>query len=105
MLRSRYDLTPAIQLWVGELQLAGVDLVEYGIKEKALQASDLVDTYLDVYWQFQEDVLNFRYFSLSYGPNPQDWHIWTSDPVDELANEFWEMMEISVKTMPGAWVE
>jgi hypothetical protein len=42
---------------------------------------------------------------LSYGPNPEDWHVRFDNPVDEVVGEFWEMVEREEEIMPGTWVE
>jgi hypothetical protein len=49
--------------------------------------------------------LEVHLFSLSYGPNPEDWHVWFDNPVDEVVGEFWEMVEREEEIMPGTWVE
>jgi hypothetical protein len=49
--------------------------------------------------------LLFRILSLEFGPRPEEWRLWVSNPVDELAWEFWEMVERGEQVMPGTWID
>ncbi|GIJ83297.1 hypothetical protein Asppvi_002116 [Aspergillus pseudoviridinutans] len=116
--RARYNFHQILQRWALELQAAGVDLAAYGAKESALWKSGAVDSSFKVFmWSLRKDPfyhnqseeygewLEVHLFSLSYGPNPEDWHVWFDNPVDEVVGEFWEMMEREEEIMPGTWVE
>lgn len=104
-----------LQRWALELQAAGVDLAAYGAKESDLWKSGAVDTSFKVFvcssyddpfaLQLGGQWLKFHLFSLSYGPSLEDWHVWFTNPVDELVGEFWEMIERKEEIMPGAWIE
>ncbi|KAF7174260.1 hypothetical protein CNMCM6106_008463 [Aspergillus hiratsukae] len=108
--RAIYKINHILQRWALELQSAGVDLAVYGSKESALWKSGAVDPFFYDDLRLSDQVrsgelLKVHLFSLSYGPSPEDWHVWVANPVDELVGEFWEMIERKEEAMPGAWVE
>lgn len=110
-----------INLWISCLGEAGVDLRQYGETERELQFTDLATTTFEYF--FRRGVGNLylcvdiRFIGFSYGPRPEDWHFWFSEPPDPFAGEFWEMvertsLEVSMQAenaasfaMPGSWVE
>ncbi len=95
--------------------MAGVDLAEYGAKEKSLHMSGVVDLEIFIYVGLEKsgpayhpgigEQLPFRFLSLEFGPRPQDWRLWVSNPVDELAWQFWELVEREKQVMPGTWID
>ncbi|KAL4947722.1 hypothetical protein BDW69DRAFT_107821 [Aspergillus filifer] len=114
----QYDFTPFIRVWVTELKSAGVDLEAYGAKEQLLYDTGDLDLELWTYvgslgepqsasWflEHKQDYVPFRVLKLVYGPEPEDWRLWTTNPIDELVGEFWEMIEMEEEVMPGAWVD
>lgn len=113
--RAKYVFDSTIQFWATELQLAGVDLAEYGAKEKSLHMSGVVDLEIFIYVGLEKsgpayhpgigEQLPFRFLSLEFGPRPQDWRLWVSNPVDELAWQFWELVEREKQVMPGTWID
>lgn len=113
--RAKYIFDSTIQFWVSELQLAGVDLAEYGAKEKSLHMSGVIDLELSIYVGLENsgpaydpdlgEYLLFRILSLKFGPRPEEWKLWVSNPVDELAWEFWELVERGEQVMPGTWID
>jgi hypothetical protein len=44
-----------------------------------------------------------RVVGFTSGPNPDDWSVYLSNPLDEHAGEFWDMIEHPERAMPGAW--
>jgi hypothetical protein len=50
-------------------------------------------------------VTTWHLVGFTYGPSPDDWRFWGSDPTDEFAGDFWHMPENPWGRMPGAWVE
>jgi hypothetical protein len=113
--RAKYVFDSTIQFWASELQLAGVDLAEYGAKEKSLHMSGVVDLEVGIYVGLENsgpaytlglgEILLFRILSLEFGPTPEEWRLWVSNPVDELAWEFWELVERGEQVMPGTWID
>ncbi|KAJ5832506.1 hypothetical protein N7474_000817 [Penicillium riverlandense] len=113
--RAGYNFDPIIQLWASELQFAGVDLANYGAKEKALYTFGVVNPDVYIYVGLEKsgpghdpetgEFLRFHFLSLEYGPRPEDWKLWASNPVDEMVWEFWEMIERGEQVMPGTWID
>ncbi len=83
---------PPVEEWLEVLEEAGVDLVEYGRREKEL---------------FQQNKWRqpYNYFSFVYGPKPSDWRFWRIPLLNDGFQEFWEMTEHPERAMPGAWVD
>lgn len=93
----------AVRIWLEDLIEAGVDLDAYG---------ELEDEFLGT-GAFEMDLvfLNGSFYPASmgpyivwaeYGPRPEDW-IFEYDPcVEEYAGEFWWVLEIEERLMPGS---
>ncbi|RYP07837.1 hypothetical protein DL765_008990 [Monosporascus sp. GIB2] len=45
----------------------------------------------------------FDYERYKYGPEPEDWDVYWSEPTDEFAGDFWELVENPPLQVPGAW--
>ncbi|ETN40666.1 uncharacterized protein HMPREF1541_04945 [Cyphellophora europaea CBS 101466] len=113
--RHGYSFTPALRLWVTELQFAGVNLVEYGERLLSKLRSGLLSYEWDIYkgpstkrverpWVSNRE-LPWRLISFSFGPEPDDWQAWTTNPIDELVGDFWHLIDNPEAFMPGAWME
>lgn len=93
--------------WLEDLLASGVDLVEYGRKEK--ETWNLLSVLKDVPFAFGwglgpgADVRHIIGFE--FGAAPSEWHIWWSEPTDFMAREFWAMVENPEELMPGSWIE
>ncbi|KAJ8067556.1 hypothetical protein OCU04_004896 [Sclerotinia nivalis] len=106
--------------WLEILQSANVDLEQYGKKEMLLfkrhqsescaplllktpvtSVTYYVDWGLVCEWGWTH-VLGFR-----YGPRPEDWNFWLSEPTDQFAGDFWSLIEDPplATFIPGAWVD
>ncbi|KAL3480026.1 hypothetical protein BJX99DRAFT_46039 [Aspergillus californicus] len=99
-----------VRIWASELKLAGVDLIAYGGREQARYASGYemqILSYLrsDIGRYDHTELLWCRVLWLEYGPEPEDWRIWVTNPVDELVGQFWEMINRSLEVMPGTWID
>ncbi|KAL4997394.1 hypothetical protein BDV10DRAFT_186189 [Aspergillus recurvatus] len=111
--RMPYDLNPIIRIWATELKLAGVDLETYGAKERLFNRTRGIDLGLNIWFNYSlpkhpsgcYELLPFRIIDISYGPDPEDWRIWVTNPSDTLVGDFWEMIEREKEVMPGTWVE
>jgi len=86
-------------MWLEDLVASGVDLVEYGRKEKEIW--DLSSTSTDVPFLLGPSSASdcgerhIHVIIFDFGAAPGDWHIWWSEPTDFLAGEFWAMIENS----------
>jgi len=94
-------------IWLEDLVASGVDLVEYGRKER--ETWDLSSISKDVPfffdWGLDSNPEIWHIVNFDFGAAPSDWHIWWSEPTDVLAGEFWAMIENPEEMMPGSWIE
>ena len=96
--------------WVQEFCQAGADLLEYGRLEKQLFDEGLLTQEYRIcqpsHWEsLPTRCPRWRLISFTYGPTPEEWHFWCSNPRDEMAGEFWNMVETLETSMPGAWLD
>lgn len=98
-----------VTMWLEDLVTSGVDLVEYGRKEKEIW--DLSSISKDVLFfmcmssGFDHEAWHIHVIDVVFGAAPSDWHIWWSEPTDFLAGQFWAMIESPEELMPGSWIE
>ena len=102
-----------VRAWLKALLAAGVDLQRYGKAEKDLHLRGEVNRcFSSSYWlpgkgfelsEYKPEI-TWRLISFTYGPSPQDWQFWFSEPTDKFAGQFWNMIEHPELIMPGAWV-
>ncbi|KAI0202284.1 hypothetical protein F4808DRAFT_458886 [Astrocystis sublimbata] len=104
----------ALQQWLVILHRAGVDLTQYGLRENELlrdEENPMVRDVKRIYFAstiFTEEVTwigESRLYGFKVGPMPADWECYWSEPTDEFAGEFWDMVEDPTRDMPGAWCE
>jgi hypothetical protein len=108
----------AIQLWASMMRDIGVDLETYGRTEDYLLHSEFTDCWIPVAVLHTNEahdsplgsanlirVAVARIIGLNYGPEPEYWHLWVTNPIDEFVGEFWEMVERSLEVMPGTWID
>ncbi|RFU26959.1 hypothetical protein B7463_g9381, partial [Scytalidium lignicola] len=113
--RHGYDFTLPVRLWATELKYCGVDLVSYGRRELSLLKGGFSENIFYVYvgldrgsrgvQEGRGDYLPWRIINFKFGPSPSDWKVWTTNPVDEFAGEFWNLIERPEERMPGSWIE
>jgi hypothetical protein len=100
-----------LKLWLKQLKESGIDLKEYGKKEKRIfqDAEDRVrEAQVDPLF-----CLPFRGFphkklrlvSFSYGSELEDWKFWVEPVMENYFIDFWEMIDHPERAMPGAWQE
>ncbi len=110
-------LSMFLQLWLLTLQQTGVDILQYGIKERHLHHSGLVckdfsrrqrTVKVGGHGKTTQAVNSsygtLRLIAIEPAALPADWRLWWSEPTDEFAGEFWGMCERVTPTTPGAWV-
>ena len=102
------DQSPVI-LWLTALEASGVDLYEYGRRERMLLGDRETSRDFPFPWDghsLMKEERTVRLFSFAYGPSPNDWHFYFSEPTDFLAGEFWSLIEgPEDQPMPGMWVD
>ncbi|KAK2742285.1 hypothetical protein FQN55_007954 [Onygenales sp. PD_40] len=99
------------------LYIAGVDLLQFGLREARLFTRGLVDQELRTrvarlspdrgFSEFHFQIITIRLIAFSYGPKPEDWRCWFSNFRDEWAGEFWDMVDSTEPELPipGSWVD
>jgi hypothetical protein len=96
--------TLSAMVWLEQLGNAGVDLLEYGRKEKEIQNQKKASKE----WAVRRGIdppLFFRLISFTYGPEPTDWKFWFTDVMEIYFIQFWNMVDHPERAIPGAWVE
>ncbi|RYP46480.1 hypothetical protein DL768_007313 [Monosporascus sp. mg162] len=100
--------------WIGSLKAAGINVTEYGrcemelLRDTAL-TRDFVPCreYYQMHpWKVQDPVwrgVSIRLMGYKYGPEPEDWDVYWSEPTDEFVGDFWELVENPPLQVPGAW--
>lgn len=99
--------------WLTLLHSCGVDLVNYGAREKGQVADGLsrdfpaaIHTTSGIQSSDGRDIrVPVRLVSFDIGPEPADWHFWLVVEYEIFAQEFWEVVDKSSKIMPGSWVD
>lgn len=105
-----------VRQWVEDLDLAGVDLMEYGKLESAQLTKTngkpiqtlLSDRFRRLEPESTWENLPYR---LTYGPSPEDWDvIFMSEVFFEYEAEgwledFWKLVDPVESIMPGTWVD
>ncbi|KAL4902213.1 hypothetical protein BDW74DRAFT_158808 [Aspergillus multicolor] len=115
--RHPNNFTPILRLWAAELQRAGADLESYGEKERDLYTSSRGLLSMPIWLDCDKEPGKLRSLPeileglwvdvvyLEFGPEPEDWCIYVTNPVDELVGEFWEVVVRGLEVMPGTWVD
>lgn len=106
--------------WIIDLFRHGVDLQQYGEREKLLRAQS---TMAGRHWihssrnprHIPVKKFSFELIAFSFGPRPLNWHFWFAEPSDDYVGIFWALVGDQLDTnpqsqtgpdlpMPGAWV-
>lgn len=102
-------MTRTTHMWLEDVRLSGLDLVEYGRHELKLYTFDNWNHI----WRWS--VLAFgdeasypsgpQLVSFTYGPRPEQWNFEWDLAVEEYVGDFWEMMENPPLHVPGEWTD
>ena len=84
-----------IRAWLKDMKAAGLNLKALGAKQRRTLESGNVQR------DFNGGL--HRVTGMSYGPNPEDWYIWLSEPSDSFVGDFWALVARPIETMPGEW--
>jgi hypothetical protein len=95
-------LTP-IYLWLTVLANSGIDLLEYGRKEKLTYNCEYPSIYSPVWGHRSWPRRKVFSFTFSYGSRPQDWRFWLILTMDNSFREFWDMVDHPERAMPDYW--
>ena len=107
------DVLVPVMTWIELLYEAGIDLSEYGRKEKELHRDGQGRTHFWFgrggrgYLRCGKSSDMYKHFSIifKYGPKPSDWQFWLIEEMDDWFLEFWDMLDHPERAMPGAWDE
>jgi hypothetical protein len=103
-----------VVLWLRVLESAGIDLEQYGQKEKLIYQKGLAE---NIYWftlvqketgaDTKEPIRRYVMYSFTfiYGPTAADWKFWLIEQMDDSFWEFWDMVDHPERAMPGYWDE
>ncbi|ETS76744.1 hypothetical protein PFICI_12131 [Pestalotiopsis fici W106-1] len=103
-----------IKAWLQVLKDAGVNLQEYGERERELFNLESYERGFQMYsgeevsWcdYLRRDLVLIGF---QHGQEVNDWKLWWSEHTDVYAGDFWNLIESSVgssdQRVPGAWVE
>ena len=100
-LRSVEHCDAVLKIWLGDLQISGLDLKSFGQIEEGLFRSGFVDKRFNCYWDRERD--HVQLISFTYGSSPDDWKLWMSETSDGFVGDFWDLVERQGDVMPGAW--
>lgn len=98
-----------MQVFAQELKTMGVDLSVLGesvtitFSTAKLKEFNLERNFARQVAFVFGSVVVYRLIAVSYGPRLEDWKTYWSNPFDEWAGDFWEMLEHPEWRMPGAW--
>ena len=98
------DVIEAVRNFADMLKDTGADLEQMGAIEQLNLGKGDIPRKISLFSPEFNEYNNFRLTGLSTGPNPDDWQIWLSNPVDGWVGEFWELVEPAKQIMPGAWI-
>jgi hypothetical protein len=106
------DVQIAMQLWLRLLQVSGVDLIEYGRKEKEVHRTQNVGSRW-AYWRTcrrigYTDRCCYKLITFDHGAEPSDWNFWFREDqfwIDIYFRQFWDMIDHPERMIPGAWNE
>jgi hypothetical protein len=102
-----------VLLWLRVLARAGIDLEEYGQKEKLVYQKGLAENFYrfklaDIEkWDsgIDEPISTIYSITFIYGPTPTDWKFWLIEQMNDSFLEFWDMVDHPERAMPGYWDE
>ena len=89
------DLHEGFRAWLKNVKAAGLDLERLGSTECCIWKNESIQR------EFNDGL--HRVTGITYGPLPEDWGIWLSEPSDSFAGEFWTLVARPAEIMPGGW--
>lgn len=96
----------SLEIWLEDLNSSGIDLLEYGRREKLMYDQLAVS---GRFWHFESGI-GYRLSRFVFGASPSDWSIEVEETFDGpgFFGDFWssvEEREPEEKAIPGMWVE
>lgn len=99
----------ALNFWLEALKSAGFNLLEYGKWETENSENGSLNEKFRVHvdsWNddHENGIMTIQLLWLQYGQELSDWKLVWSEPTDELAGDFWRLLEPAyLVSLPGAW--
>ena len=97
------DIQEGLNCYISELMLLGINMATIIDVERKVAAMHVEKGILRRGIWYRDQWC--RVMAITYGPKADDWRIWLSNPRDEWAGEFWDMIDHPERAMPGAWEE
>lgn len=105
-------LDETLPVWLSLLQQGGIDLREYGRKERELSKTmpslsrfrlmSIGDANIS---ETLSAWVRLRIIAIDFGPNISDWVVWRAWEYEHFAKEFWDLVENPPCHVPGSWEE
>ena len=97
------DYSWALEIWLSDLRCSGVDLIQYGEREKRLLDYGIANRNIislvikpnDIYMKSRWKLVTFTYGSL-----PSDWHLCVEHHLEPFEED-----SAPPKAIPGSWIE
>lgn len=96
-------LQSAITSWASVLHVNGVNLLDYGCRERFSELSPRTGSITVRMKGTMRRHSCTRIIGITYGALPEQWKIWWSIYDYEYAGDFWQMVENSAFSIPGNW--
>jgi len=93
----------AAMVWLRQLRSSGIDLVEYGRREKHVHIHNRISK--EYVARENDDAQVFRFISFDYGPEPADWQFYFTEAMKNYFMQFWDMIDHPERALPGAWID
>lgn len=87
--------------YVSELMLLGINMATIIDVERKVLARHGKKNYPRRLYHNGEP---YKIIAIDYGLKADDWYLWLSNPLDEWAGEFWDMIDHPERAIPGAWI-
>ena len=89
-----------LNLYISELMILGIDMATViDVEKKVLARLEEKRTLRGI----SLPGIQFKVIAIDYGLKADDWCLWLSNPLDEWAGEFWDMIDHPERAIPGAW--
>lgn len=92
-----------LNYYISELMLFGIDMATIIDIERETPARNKERRRLGRCHHLMRNWYIYDILAIDYGLKPEDWHMWLSNPLDEWAGEFWDMIDHPERAIPGAW--
>lgn len=101
MVDDPFTVECRVYLWLRLLLDCGIDLVDYGRREKHLHTEGLAQQYI---YDDPEEA-GYRLVSFTYGSRVEDWKFYIHPIFPPWSEQFWDMVEHPERLIPGAWTD